>query len=374
MRVLYVIDSLAPGGAERSLAALAPHLASTGVELHVVPLADRPGVQDDLLAAGAVVDPALNATRHRAVGPLVTRIAAIRPDLVHTTLFEADVAGRIAAALRRVPSVTTFASVGTDPGSGWETRLRCAIVADAATARLARRFHAVSEVVAATMAKRLRLPRHRIDVVHRGRDPGVLGEPSPDRRQRTRSGLGVEASRPMVLAVARHEWQKGLDVLVAAWPEVAASAPGATLVVAGRCGEQTPALQEKINRLGLVDHVRLLGARDDVGDLLVASDAFVLPSRWEGLPGALLEAMALGTPAVATDIPEVREVLGDPDLALLVPVGDPGELARAVVKALVDPRGRDAAVAGGRQRFLQAFTSERSARGMVAFYERALER
>lgn len=376
MRVLYVIDSLVPAGAERSLAAVAPHLVAAGVDLHVVTLLERPGLQDELRRGGVVLHPAIGAVRGRALAPLSDLLGRTRPDLVHTTLFEADVAGRLVAVRRRIPSVSTLASVGgpvsIDDGASMRLRRQAARAADLATARLVRRFHAVSSTVASTMSRRLRIDPGRIDVVHRGRDAAALGRRSPDRRQRTRSGLDLDERAPMTLAVARHSHQKGLDVLLAAWPAVVQSVPDALLLVAGRSGETTADLLGTVERLGLRDSVRFLGPRDDVADLLAATDAFALPSRWEGMPGALLEALALEAPIVASDLAEVREALGDPDLALLVAPEDTAALARAVAEVLLDPVRRTAATRAGRRRFLDAFTIERAAERMLAFYERAL--
>ena len=376
MRVLYVIDSLVPAGAERSLAAITPHLVAAGVDLHVVALLDRPGLEAQLRSGGAVVHPPIGAVRRRALGPLSALVAATGPDLVHTTLFEADVAGRLASARHRVACVTTLASVGPDPdfgGPSVRARLLAARALDACTARLVRRFHAVSEAVATRMARQLLVARRRIDVVFRGPDARALGVRTAGRRQLTRDALGLAPDAPVALAVARHSRQKGLDVLVAARPEVRRGVPGAVLVVAGRSGEATVALHAEAARLGVDDSIRFIGPRDDVPDLLAATDAFVLPSRWEGLPGVLLEALALEAPVVASDIPEVREALGDPAVAVLVRPGSADELARAVTTVLLDPGTRAAAAAAGRRRFLDTFTVERSAEGMLGFYRRSLD-
>ena len=136
---------------------------------------------------------------------------------------------------------------------------------------------------------------------------------------------------PVVLAAARHEYQKGLDVLLDAIASIRRDQPNIVLLLAGRDGNRTAALRYQATRLGLDDNVRFLGARDDIPDLMVAADVFVLPSRWEGLPGAVIEAMALETPVVATDLPGVREVLG-PELlrGWVVPVGDASALASRI--------------------------------------------
>jgi glycosyltransferase involved in cell wall biosynthesis len=375
LRVFYVIDSLVGGGAERSLAGVAPLLIGAGIDLHVVPLLDRPGVEAALESAGATVHPAVGAVRAHAVGPLTGMIRRVRPDLVHTTLFEADVAGRIAARRAHAPVVTSLVGPTYSHYAMYPMRRRHRLLGaqlcDLATARLARRFHAVSAAVADSTARSLALPRRRIDVVWRGRDADQLGRRTPERRAAVRASLGVDAA-PLVVAVGRHEPQKGFDVLVSGWPAVIDRFPSARLLIAGREGRSTAALHDLTTALELDATVTMLGPREDVADLLSAADVFALSSRFEGLPGVLIEALALEAPVVATDLREVVEVLGDRSIARLVPADDAASLAGGIADALEASQARPCATAAGRQRFLEAFTLERAAAGMVAFYTRSL--
>lgn len=380
MRVLYLIDSLVPGGAERSLASLAPYFTGAGVGLDVAYLHDRPGLQATLEQAGAELF-CLGSGRDRLRSIHLTRrlIAERTPDLIHTTLFEADLAGRTAGWLCRVPVVSSLVNVEYGPEQRSDPRLRgwklkAAQAADVGTARAVRRFHSVSRSVADVMARRLLIPRSRIDVVPRGRDANRLGQRTFERRAAVRGTLGVDSATPLVLAVARHEYQKGLDLLLEALPRVLQIVPDVRLVVAGREGGQTSGLRQAIVRLQLNEVVRLLGARDDVGELLCGADLFVAPSRWEGLPGAVLEAMALEAPIVASDIPSVREAVGAGSKALLVPPGDPEALADAVAASLRDPSAAAVRARRAREDFLERFTLEAVAVGMLSFYERALMR
>jgi glycosyltransferase involved in cell wall biosynthesis len=379
VRVLYVIDSLVPGGAERSLAAMAPHLVAAGVALEAATLHERPGVQAQLTAVGVPL--------HRLTGPggragWVRRawrlIGQRRPDLVHTTLFEADLAGRVAATLCRVPVVTSLVNVAYGPeqyaclGAVAAAKLRAAQLADGLTARPVVRFHAISAHVADVMARRLHLSGERIEVVPRGRDERDLGARDPDRRARARARLGLAAGTPLVLAAARHEHQKGLDVLLEAVPAVLQRIPAAQVAVAGRTGNQTPLLRSVCSRLGLDRTVRFLGARNDLPELLCAADVFVLPSRWEGLGSVLLEAMALEAPIVASDLPAVREVMGDGTTARLAPPCDPSALADAILATLADGVDTASRARSARDRFLANYTVDRIAERMVAFYDHAL--
>ena len=378
MRILYVIDSLAAGGAERSLAAMAPQYATHGMELSVAYLHERPGVQAELDLAGIPRFYLSGSGRRLGWAREIHRlIAAIRPDVVHTTLFEADAAGRAAAWLSGVPVVSSIVNVayGAEQADAGLRRwkLEGARLLDATTSRVVVRFHANTRYVADVMAQRLRVSRDRIEVIPRGRDPMRLGRRDQRRRARARLGLGVTDGAPLLLAVARHEYQKGLDVLVEALPGVLRQLPGARLVVAGRHGNQSEQLQAARARLGLEGAVAFLGAREDVAELLCAADLLVIPSRWEGLSNVLIEAMALETPVVASDLPTLYDAATDGETAQLVPPGDPNRLARAVVESLDDPAAAAARAARAHQRFLDTFTLDRVVDSMSSFYRRALD-
>ncbi|WAL70966.1 glycosyltransferase family 4 protein [Kitasatospora sp. YST-16] len=377
VRVVYVIDSVSRvGGAEQGLVAMAPLLVRAGVELHVAFLKESPGgFQKELAAAGAGVHPVPGGSRGARVAGLRGLFRGLRPDLVHTTLYESDVLGRSAAFAARVPVVSSLVNSAYGPEhvharglSPWKVRAAQAV--DAVTARGVRRFHALTEHVAEVMAARLRVARRRIDVVPRGRDPLLLGRVTAERRAAVRGALGLAEEVPVVLAAARQQYQKGLDVLVSAWPRVRAARPDAVLLLAGSRGAETARLEGLAAETG---GVRFLGPRDDVFDLMAAVEVCAVPSRWEGLGSAALEAMGVGVPLVCADVPALRETVGGgEECALLVPPQRPEALAGALVRVL---EGRGEALLraeAARARFLAGYTLERVSARMVEFYGRAL--
>lgn len=358
--------------------AMAPVLAELGVELEVAYLHERPGAKEFL----ARVD--LRATSLVGGGGLPARfwrtlrlVRSQRPDLIHTSLTEANLLGRVIGTITGIPVVSSLVNVSYGPEQlDAPDRSRASVrirhVADVATARLVARFHAVTQEVADVMAPRLHVPRHRIEVVPRGRSAQALGQRSPERRAAARQLLGVGTDQPLILAAARQEYQKGLDVLIEAMPAILAAQPQLRLVVAGRAGLHTPTLQVAVERLGMSGSVEFLGLRHDVPELLCAADVFVLPSRWEGMGGVLLEAMALEAPIVASDLPTLREALPDDRYARFVPSQRPAALADAVLAALGEPEESSCRADRSRQRFLDHFTVERVAEAMRALYGRAL--
>ncbi len=163
-------------------------------------------------------------------------------------------------------------------------RLRLAQLADIGTARFVTVFHAITNSVADVMAPRLRIDRSKIVVIYRGRDFEQLGQRTPERRAAVRDTLGIGEDTLLLLAVGRHEPQKGHDLTIAALPAVLVQFPDAVLLIAGRDGSSTQELRALVERNGLSEHVRFLGHRTDVPDLIAAADVMVFPSRLGG-PG-----------------------------------------------------------------------------------------
>ena len=251
-------------------------------------------------------------------------------------------------------------------------KTRAAQLADITTSRLVCRFRAVSQAVKDAAVERLHLKADRVEVIPGGRDPARLGRATAARRSAGRASLKL-VDEPVVLAVGRQEPQKGLDVLLRAVPALRVVCPGVQVIVAGQHGRSSAELTSIVNELDLAGSVRLLGHRDDIAELFCAADVFVLPSRREGNPGVVLEAMALEVPIVASDIAPVREALGDPSLAELFRPGDVAGLAAAVAKAIEDPAAGRQRTTQARERFIAQYDVAGVAERILAFYQTALE-
>jgi glycosyltransferase involved in cell wall biosynthesis len=157
--------------------------------------------------------------------------------------------------------------------------------------------------------------------------------PAPEVRSAGRRPADLtDDGRPVVLAAGRLAPQKGFETLIEAAATWRDRRPEPVLVIAG-AGPLAGDLAAKARDLGV--SVRFLGRRDDIGDLLAVADVFALPSRWEGQPLVLQEAMRAGRPIVATDVGGVRDLTGD-EAALLVKPGDPAAFAASVLNVLND--------------------------------------
>jgi glycosyltransferase involved in cell wall biosynthesis len=374
MHVMHVIDSMHGGGAETSLLEIVPGLANRGVSTSIVTLREDDGGLRDRLTDLGVRHTRL--VRRDLAGMTIELRAMVRrerPDLVHTTLLFSNLAGRIAARTARIPVVTTLANQDYGPEHRANSRygawsVRGVHAADLIMTPLTTRFHAVSADVARVMSRRLKIPADRIQVVYRGRDPARLGVPTLERRRQARAALSVAETAPLVLSIGRLDRQKGVETTIAAFRRLAARMPGAVLIVAGRPGNAQAAVQAEAQR---TPGVRLLGHRSDVPDLMCAADVLSFPSRWEGLGGTLVEAMALRLALVASDIPPVAETIGDVGWPLVRP-DDEEALADGLVSMLEQGTANDARKDAGERRFRQLFTAEAAAGGMAGLYQDVL--
>jgi glycosyltransferase involved in cell wall biosynthesis len=374
--MVCVIDGLGFGGAERSLAELLPGLVSDGIDPTVVCLYHRKGgVEGDVIQAGFDVRflPSGAFARVKALRQIIRERS---PDLIQTTLVESSLVGRIAAARTGIPVLTSLVNQLYTPARRTDPHTRPMAVAAVRTAdrwtarHLTAHFHAITKAVKRWAVPGLGVPAGRITVVERGRDPGRLGDPQPERRAIARNMLGLAPDADVILCVGRQEFQKGHRYLMEAMETVATERRRAVLLMAGRDGGESERLRTMARRPPLDQVVRFLGHRPDLPEILAASDVFVFPSLWEGLGGSLLEAMALGLPVVASDLEPVREVVEDGRCAILVPPRDPAALASSITKLLEDDRLGEELGRQGREIFRARFTLERSTERMIALCRR----
>ncbi len=377
MRILHIINQLSGrAGAEVSLQEILLGLDRDGrFELGLAVLKPSTSKFEPLAGTGvAVYSPSQDLGIAPAAAYLRRVIAEFRPDLVHTTLAEADTAGRIAAILSRTPAMVSLVStpyVG-DARVGRQVsarKLHAFRFVDRLLSRYATvRFHAITQAAADHAVEELRLAPSDVTVVPRGRDRARLGFPSPERRRAVRRALGVDPTAPLLLNVGRQEPAKGQVYAIDAMPAVWLAHPTATLLVAGREGSSTLALQDAVDRIGRTDRIRFLGLRQDIGDLLSAADLFVFPSLYEGLGGAVLEAMAMGVPVVAARAPAIVEVLAGGSCGHLVDVADAPALASAIMDVIADEPRRRQYAQRALQRFDDCYTLERCVDGMIKMY------
>jgi glycosyltransferase involved in cell wall biosynthesis len=252
--------------------------------------------------------------------------ARARPDVVHLHAAKAGLAGRLGLRGTRLPVLFQ------PHGWSWlavEGTMRAATLRwERIAAHWTDLFVCVGETEQA--AGRALGVRGRYAVVHNGVDLRRFRPAGDDERLAARRRLGVADGVPLAVCVGRVTRQKGQDVLLAAWPAVRARCPGAQLALVGG-GDLLPDL-----RVRRPPGVTFAGEVADVRGWLAAADVVALPSRWEGLSLAVLEALARGRPVVATDVPGLGEMVA-PGTGARVSPDDPEALAAAVADRLTDP-------------------------------------
>jgi glycosyltransferase involved in cell wall biosynthesis len=360
-RIVLALSTSGPGGAEHMLLQLADALRERGAAPILATLG--PGWMTE--RAERLGLPVWIAPQRRGSDPLwiprfARRLRRERIEFFHAHEFEMNAYGGAAAWLARVPSLATL------HGPQWGLGARRHLFAYRVLYRDPRRLVAVSHDLARTVAPRLRRSAEEIPVVHNGISiPPVLPESQRDAlRKAARLELGLPANCSLLVAVGNLYPVKDHASLLRALPSLA----DVHVAIAGR-GDEEQALKQLAVELGIAGRVHLLGLRDDVDRVLSAADVFVHPSRSEGLPLAILEAMASGLPIVATRVGGVPEAVIDGVTGLLVPPGDPAALARAIRRVL-DSGDRGAGLAHeGRARAEQEFSVDAMAQRYCDLYE-----
>jgi glycosyltransferase involved in cell wall biosynthesis/predicted O-methyltransferase YrrM len=221
------------------------------------------------------------------------------------------------------------------------------------------------------------LPRGHGEVIYYGRPERFFAPPDRETRRRLRSEHGIPEDAVLCFTAARLEPPKGYGLQLEAVRRLQAAPPGRRLYFAwAGAGALRAELEAAVGRLAVPDRVRLLGQRWDVADWLDAADLFVLPSEFEGMPLAIMEAMAKGLPVAATAVSGVPEELGPTGRLLPPPRLDPEATVRALVEAVgawaEDGGLRRAAGAACRERALDLFREERMVEETLRAVDRAL--
>jgi glycosyltransferase involved in cell wall biosynthesis len=215
--------------------------------------------------------------------------------------------------------------------------------------RLPSRMVAVSAQVRDYAIKQEAALPGRLTVIENGIEPLKMQSLDPAKRTTLRTEIGVTENGLMLLTVGRLTIQKGHTVLLDAISKLNRNETKLMFAFAGD-GPQLKVLQNKTETLAISDHIRFLGVRHDINELLLAADVFVQPSLWEGLSLALLEALLAGLPVVATRVEGVIDVVDDSVSALLVPPNEPAALADAIQRLINDAGLRAKLGAAGKQR------------------------
>lgn len=367
IKVLHLFVTLPVGGAEDLLKAIVTGLEPTQFVPQVACLGESGPVGEELRRAGyPVFSLGLNLKRTPAwqvVKVLRSFLRHQSPDILHTHLYHPNLYGRLAALGLGLPGVV--ASVHNSYRQVkfhrrvwnfllWPLTDRL-LVGSAQVWADVRRYDAVP-------ASRLTLLPYGIRVEE---------FESPESRDEAKARLGVTGF--CLGTIGRLEEQKGHKYLLAALPRLRDEIPDLTLLLVG-AGRLAETLQTQARELGVAELVWFLGTRRDLPRLYRAMDVFVFPSLWEGLPLALLKAMAAGLPVVATRIGGAQEVVQDRHNGLLVPPAQPEPLAEAILELYHHPERRQVWGEQARRTIEESFSVQAMLRELQNLYRTLAER
>ncbi|MEO8509639.1 MAG: glycosyltransferase [Chloroflexota bacterium] len=386
--VLQVVANLDIGGAQEVVRTLSRFLPEFGCRPVVVTLRDGP-LRGEIERTGVAVE-VLPGRRHS----LVRSVCAI-PELVRLNADLGRLARRYRASVVQTHLLRTLDFVVLPlrarggvrdvfwtvhnarldlrsdqlPGGGrlLAPKVRAHRILYRVGIRGASGFIAVSEDAARAVRDQLHPPPEKLFTIPNGIDTDRYGASVDVTDVRRRIGVPVEG--PMLTVVAKLMEQKGHRILLEALPSVLERHPDLQIVFAGE-GPLRDEILALVEAIGIASHVHLVGNRPDVADLLAASDLFVLPSLWEGLPMALLEAMAARLPVVATSVSGSRDVIVDGESGRLVPPGDPARLVAAIIEILGDPARAQRLGTAARKRVEAEFSGRTQARRHAALFRR----
>lgn len=335
LRIIVMTNRFGDVGTHPQLCRLALHLRNAGHDVRAVTLAP-PGTIAGMFGEAGIETDLVDASRRGSFLPVVGRLTNLfrrwRADVVVAFLYEAIMPARLAARLAGVPVV-----VSSIRNEYFGPRYRELVIR--ATERLSAATVVNSRRVADSLVRRGIASRPHLVVIYNGIDISLFHS-SAEARKDVRGSLGLVDEDFVWLTIGRLAEQKAYPSLFQAFSAVVDDVPRSKMLVAGR-GPLQAELESVVRRSGLQASISFLGFRSDVTSLLAAADALVMASRYEGMPNAVMEALASGLPVVGTDVGGMPELVKEGVNGYLVPPAEPDALASAMTKlALASPQER----------------------------------
>jgi len=362
-RIVHIISSLDSGGIENVLLRTLPIL-SDDFDYVIITLL-RPGeLADKFTFRGIrVINIRMNGFLDSgSMRTVVKEVLRLNPKLVITNLFRADLLGRLYLQQRiSAPVISLLGTTYNFP------KYLPARIFERLTKSLAYHYFANSKAVKDCYVRKFGVPAHKITVMEHGIDLSVFSRANG---KRIVDELDLPKQRFIVTCVANLAVNKGHRYLLEAFETVYRAHPEMWLLLAGS-GPEENALKRQIQSYASRDHILFLGRRKDVPDILAASHVFVLPTLFEGMSNAILEAMSSRLPVITTDIPENRAIMTDKETGLLVPIQASApirnNLERLYTDALLRKRLGHAARRSVERRFAMPVVIKRWRRALKEF-------
>lgn len=396
LKVCLYVSIFNPGGAERQIVNLARELSTRGHDVvllhmhkdinqaHYLDAVRGTGVELinaamlNFLKAGMLLSrkypdfyahiPAPGPVK-QGIRFLAGALSEIRPDIVHSYLDLPNCMAGCAAIMADVPvHLASFRNVDPETGKfGWEdlTLPLYRYILDQGRPY----FEANSRTGAEHYARWLGVPPDEITYTPNGIDPAVYMMPPGQPRGEIREALGLPASAPTLVTLARYSPEKAPQAMLDIFARVRANHPDAHYIIAGNGMTHAGEMGTMVRARGLEKAVHLLGVRNDVAALLSCADVFLLPSKIEGFPNAIMEAMAAGTSVVASNVGGVPDLIRHNQDGLLHAAQDLEGMVQSVEALLADAELRTRFGESARQRIVQDFSLQKLADRALGRYE-----
>ncbi len=356
IKILFVITGTGIGGAEKILSATIRGLDHNRYDISLCTLKELGEIGNDLARDGVSV-----CSLHMKEGEglkgwfvslatlfhLILFCIRVRPVIVHSFLFRANIISRIAAYCIRVPVIISSVRVMGGEKNYYHTLEKI-------TSFMVDHYVTVSESVKNHLMKKCGILPGKITTIYNGVN---LNDECDTIPPSAISPSYISERDEVILSVGRLHRQKGYDCLIEAVAILKQDFPSVKVLIVGE-GEEENNLKNLIKSLDLTKQIVLTGLRRDIRTLFPFARLFVLPSLWEGMPNAVLEAMAAGLPVVATAVGGVPELVIHGETGMLVPPGDRNELARAMADMLRNNQRACEMGNAGRTRVKDCFTTE----------------
>lgn len=371
-KILWIIDGLGHGGAERMTLSIMQKFDRSKFDLRACALQIKQGnpVAAELERIGIPVDllHIPNLRHPRNLPRIVQYIKEHKPDIIHTQLEFANVFGNIAAAMLGIPSVATLHTLGA-PQKGteyWRSRIEWASLKYFCT-----RIISVSESAREHHIKHGNIAAKKIVTIYNGIDLTNF-HPGRATEKASRKSLNIPDTACVLLTVAVLREPKGIQYMIEAMPRILAEAPNAHYLIVGD-GNYGETLKELSRSLGVDKHVTFAGQRNDILDLLLAGDIFVLPTLIDALPTVLIEAMAARKAIVASSVGGVPEIVENEKNGILVEPAKPHQLVESCLRLIRQGEVREAMAEAGLGIAHSKFNIENQVETISNLYEELIQ-
>ena len=380
MKIMYVLDSLGTGGAERSTADLWYFLRSKGIEPTIVALRHRnEGIEKEILSQG------FNVFFLKGKGILTQSIELFslikknNPELVHSVLFKSNLLTRFCRLRTKFIHVESLVNCTYDPVRLKDPRISILSFyaykfLDRLTSKFVDKFLAITHTVKSHYIGELNIAESKINVLFRGRKNNLFLVQRDQLRASFHLELGLREDTIIILHVGRQEFQKGHLVLLSAIKLIEENIErSVAFVFLGRRGNSSPDIASFLDKNPLSSNLFWLDHRLDVAQWMASADIFVFPSLYEGLGGVLIEAQAASLPIICSDIPVLNEVVSRNSNALMFDAGNVEQLGSCLLDLIGNESKRLEMGKYSIQHFGEKFTLQNINDATLVFYQSILK-